>query len=77
MLYDWGATTSVATREAIGTLDLIPSKQAKKIIRGLGGLTALSKSTCTIPLMARNGDLRAMTAWEVENIATLPGGQPP
>jgi hypothetical protein len=37
----------------------------------------LAKSTCAAPLVARNGDLMVMTAWEVENIATLPGGQLP
>jgi hypothetical protein len=77
VLYDWGAIASMVTREVANTLGLTPSKQVKKVIRGLGGVTALAKSTCAIPLMARNGDLRVVTAWEVENIATLPGGQPP
>jgi hypothetical protein len=77
VLYDWGATTSMVTREAVNTLGLTSTKEAKKIIRGLGGVTTLAKSTCAIPLVARNGDLRVVTAWEVENIATLPDGQPP
>ncbi len=76
VLYDWGATTSMVTREAISTLGLTSSKQAKKVITGLGDVTVLSKS-CAIPLVARDGDQRVVTAWEVENIATLPSGQPP
>ncbi len=77
VLYDWGGTTSLVTREAIHTLGLIPSRQAKKIMKGLGGVTTLSIGTCTVPLVARNGDLRAVTSWEGGNITTLPFGQPP
>ncbi len=36
VLYDWGATTSMVSREAIDMLGLSPSRQAKKIIKGLG-----------------------------------------
>ncbi len=64
VVYDWGATMSMVTREAISTLGLTPSKQAKKVITGLGDVTVLSKSTCSIPLVARDGDQRVVTAWE-------------
>ncbi len=37
----------------------------------------MSKGTCTLSLVARNGDRRTVTAWEVREIASLPGGQPP
>ncbi len=37
VLYDWGATMSMVSREAIDMLGLSPSRQAKKIIKGLGG----------------------------------------
>jgi hypothetical protein len=63
--------------EAANVLGLTSSKQVKKVTRGLEGVTALAKSTCAVPLVTRNGDLRVMTAREVENIATLPGGHPP
>ncbi len=63
VLYDWGASTSMVTREAIDMLGVSPSRQAKKIIKGSGGATALSKGTCTVSLVARNGDLRAVMAW--------------
>jgi hypothetical protein len=66
----------MVAREAINILGLTPSRQAKKVIKSLGVVTALSKGTCTVSLVARNGDLRAVTAWEVGSIATLPGGQP-
>jgi hypothetical protein len=37
----------------------------------------VSKGTCTLSLVARNGDRKTVTAWEVGEIASLPGGQPP
>jgi hypothetical protein len=37
----------------------------------------VSKGTCTLSLVARNGDRKTMTAWEIGEIASLPGGQPP
>ncbi len=37
----------------------------------------MSKGTCTLSLVARNGDRKTVTAWEVCEIASLPGGQPP
>ena len=37
----------------------------------------MSKGTCTLSLVARNGDRKTVTAWEVGEIASLPGGQPP
>ena len=77
VLYDWRATTSMVSREAMVMIGLSPSKQAKRIIKGLGGVTTVSKGTCTLSLMARNGDRRTVTAWKVEDIASIPGGQPP
>ncbi len=43
VLYDWGATASMVTREAANTLGLLPSKQNTKVIRGLGGMTIQSR----------------------------------
>jgi hypothetical protein len=77
VLYDWGATMSMVSREAMEMMGLSPSKQAKRIIKGLGGATTVSKGTCTLTLVARNGDRRTVTAWEVGDIASVPGGQPP
>jgi hypothetical protein len=77
VLYDWGATTSLVSREAIDMMGLSPSKQTKRIVKGLGGATTMSRGTCTVSLVARNGDLRVVTAWEVGTIASIPGGQPP
>jgi hypothetical protein len=37
----------------------------------------VSKGTCTLSLVARNGDRKTVTAWEVGEIASLPRGQPP
>ncbi len=37
----------------------------------------MSKGTCTLSLVARNGDRKTVTAWEVDEIASLPGGEPP
>jgi hypothetical protein len=50
VVYDWGATASVVTREAANTLGLTPSKQAKKVIRGLGGVTARQGVPALFPL---------------------------
>jgi hypothetical protein len=77
VLYDWGATVSMISGEAVEIMGLSPSKQAKRIIKGLGGATTVSKGTCTLTLVARNGDCRTVTAWEVGEIASIPGGQPP
>ncbi len=77
VLYDWGATMSMVSREVMEMMGLSPSKQAKRIIKGLGGATTVSKGTCTLTLVARNGDCRTVTAWEVGDIASVPGGQPP
>ncbi len=76
VLYDWGATMSMVSREAIEMMGLLPSKQAKRIVKGLGGVTTVSRGTCAVSLVARNGDLRTVTAWEVRDIASLPDGQP-
>jgi hypothetical protein len=76
VLYDWGAIMSMVSREAMEMMGLSPSKQAKRIIKGLGGETTVSKGTCTLTLVARNGDRRTVTAWEVGDIASIPGGQP-
>ncbi len=77
MLFDWGATVSMISEEAVKVMGLVVTKQAKRIIKGLGGVTTVSKSTCTLSLVARNGDRKTVTAWEVGEIASLPGGQPP
>jgi hypothetical protein len=77
MLYDWGATVSMISEEAVEIMGLSTVKQAKRIIKGLGGVTTVSKGTCTLTLVACNGDRRTVTAWEVGEIASLPGGQPP
>jgi hypothetical protein len=75
--YDWGATMSMVSREAIETMGLAPAKQVKRIVKGLGDVTTVSRGTCTVSLVARNRDLRTVTAWEVRDIASLPSGQPP
>ncbi len=62
MLYDWGATVSMISEEAVEIMGLSTMKQAKRIIKGLGGVTTVSKSTCTLTLVARNGDRRTVTA---------------
>jgi hypothetical protein len=77
ILYDWGATVSMISEEAVEVMGLSITKQAKRIIKGLGGATTVSKGTCTLSLVARNGDRKTVTAWEVGEIASLPGGQPP
>ncbi len=76
VLYDWGATVSMISEEAVEVMGLAVTKQAKRIIKGLGGVTTVSKGTCTLNLVARNGDRKTVTAWEVGEIASLPGGQP-
>jgi hypothetical protein len=65
------------SEEAVEVMGLSTAKQAKRIIKGLGGATTVSKGTCTLSLVDRNGDRRTVTAWEVGEIASLPGGQPP
>ncbi len=77
ILYDWGATMSMISEEAVEVMGLSITKQAKRIIKVLGGVTTVSKGTCTLSLVARNGDRKTITAWEVSEIASLPGGQPP
>jgi hypothetical protein len=77
VLYDWGATVSMISEEAVEVMGLTTAKQAKRIIKGLGGATTVSKGTCTLSLVARNGDRKTVTAWEVGEIASLPGGEPP
>jgi hypothetical protein len=37
----------------------------------------VSRGTCALTLVARNGDRRTVTAWEAGEIASIPGGQPP
>ncbi len=76
VLYDWGATVSMISEEAVEVMGLAVPKQAKRIIKGLGGVTTVSKGTCTISVVARNGDRKTVTAWEVSEIASLPGGEP-
>ena len=73
MLYDWGETVSMISKEAVEMMGLSPSKQAKRIIKGLGGATTVSKGTCALTLVAQNGDPRTATAWEVGEIASIPG----
>jgi hypothetical protein len=68
---------SMISEVAVEVMGLSISKQAKRIINGLGGATTVSKGTCTLSLVARNGDRKTVTAWEVGEIASLPGGQPP
>jgi hypothetical protein len=77
VLYDWGATVSMISEEAVEVMGLTATKQAKRIIKSLGGATTVSKGTCTLSLVARNGDRKTVTAWEVGEIASLPGGEPP
>ncbi len=77
VLYDWGTTVSMISEEAVEVMGLAITKQAKRIIKGLGGVTTVSKGTSTLSLVARNGDRKIVTAWEVGEIASLPGGQPP
>ncbi len=50
VLYDWGATMSMVSREAIETMGLAPAKQVKRIVKGLGGVTTVSRGTCTVSL---------------------------
>ncbi len=77
VLYDWGASVSMISEEAVEVMGLVSTRQAKRIIKGLGGATTVSKGTCTLGLVARNGDRKTVTAWEVGEIASLPGGEPP
>ncbi len=77
MLYDWGATVSMISEEAVEVMGLTTTKQAKRIIKSLGGASTVSKGTCTLSLVARNGDRKTVTAWEVGEIASLLGGEPP
>jgi hypothetical protein len=64
VLYDWGATVSMISEEAVEVMGLAVTKQAKRIIKGLGGVKTVSKGTCTLSLVARNGDRKTVTAWE-------------
>jgi hypothetical protein len=45
VLYDWGATVSMISEEAVEVMGLAITKQAKRIIKGLGGMTTVSKGT--------------------------------
>jgi hypothetical protein len=45
ILYDWGATVSMISEEAVEVMGLSTTKQAKRIIKGLGGVTTVSKGT--------------------------------
>ncbi len=38
--------------------------------RGLGGMTVPSKVMYTVPLVARNGDIKTVSAWKVGEIET-------
>jgi hypothetical protein len=40
ILYDWGATVSMISEEAVEVMGLSIAKQAKWIIKGLGGAPA-------------------------------------
>jgi hypothetical protein len=42
------------SEEAREVMELSIAKQAKLIIKGLGGATTVSKGTCTLSLVARN-----------------------
>ncbi len=55
VLYDWGATVSMISEEAVEVMGLVVTKQAKRIIKGLGGASTGSKGTCTLSLVARKG----------------------
>ncbi len=77
VLYDWGATVSMISEEAVEVMGLAITKQAKRIIKSLGGASTMSRGTCTLSLVARNGDRKTVTAWQVGEIASLPGGEPP
>ncbi len=68
---------SMISEEAVEVMGLALMKQAKRIIKDLGGATPVPKGTCTLSLVALNGDRKTVTAWEVGEIASLPGGQPP
>jgi hypothetical protein len=76
-LYDWGASTSVITRAAAAALKLSPTRYDLRMIQGLGGKMIQYKSMYAVPLVARNGDIKTVSAWEVKEIATLPVGYPP
>ena len=60
VLYDWGATVSMISEEAVEVMGLAIAKQAKRILKGLGGATTVSKGTCTLSLVARNGDRKTV-----------------
>ncbi len=60
VLYDWGATVSMISEEAVEVMGLAVTKQ--RIIKGLGGVTTRSKGTCTLSLVARSGDRKTVTA---------------
>jgi hypothetical protein len=77
MLYNWGVTTSIVTRTATDTLGLHPTRHHLTTIQGLGGKMTQSKVTYAVPLVARNSDIKMVFAWEVGDIASLPGGNPP
>jgi hypothetical protein len=64
VLYDWGTTVSMISVQAVEVMGLVVTKQAKRIIKGLGGVTTVSKVTCTLSLVARNRDRKTVTAWE-------------
>jgi hypothetical protein len=40
-------------------------------------MTVQLRIVYAVPLVARNGDLRTVSAWEVGEISTLPGCRPP
>jgi hypothetical protein len=48
------------SEEAVEVMRLSITKQAKRIIKGLGGVTTVSKGTCTLSLVARNGDRKTV-----------------
>jgi hypothetical protein len=77
VLYDWGATASVITHKAAVALGLSPTRCPTKKIHSLGEKSHQVKFMYTIPLVARNGDVKAVIAWEVEKIAILPKCCPP
>jgi hypothetical protein len=46
----------------VEVMGVVVTKQAKRIIKGLGSVTTVSKGTCTLSLVARNGDRKTVTA---------------
>jgi hypothetical protein len=59
VLFDWGVTTSIMTQAAAAALELHSPRHL-----GLCGKMAQSKVMYVVPLVARNGDINTVSAWE-------------